>query len=380
MNIKKERVLLRPSDLISSDKRLKIIGTLNPAAVRMDDGKILLYVRVIEKLKKFEDKKYVYAPRLDGKKKYKLVIDKFKKKDVTGFSHLDIIFRNGTKRLNFISHLRKVILDEKGFNVLEIDEKPTFYGLKEESELSVEDPRFTKLEKKYYMTYVGLSRENNISTYLAESKDLKKWKRLGIIFGEQDKDVVLFPEKVRGKYVVFDRPEGSFQFSPPHIWIAYSDEKLEWGKLKSVHLSKIGDYDHGRKGAGPPPIKTKKGWLLIYHSVIEYDNILDKKAAKKHIEKGFGKTSKQLAGLTFYCMGAALFDLKNPSKLIARNKYPLIYPNKRYCKGFEDKQIFFPTGVIEDGEDLLIYSGAGDVCTMVSKINLKELLKTLKKV
>jgi beta-1,2-mannobiose phosphorylase / 1,2-beta-oligomannan phosphorylase len=358
MNMKKETLLVTPEMIKPSSKYLKVIGTINPAAVRRDDGKIILYVRVIEQVRVLEDKRYCYSPRMVGKNKYKLKIDKFSKKNITKNSDFDIIFSDGTKRLTFVSHLRKVVLDKSGFNILSMDKKPSFYGIVSDAELGVEDPRIVKLGDKYVMTYVSLSRKENISTSIAFSKDLKKWDRKGIIFGEQDKDVVIFPEKIKGKYVAFDRPEGNFQFSLPHIWIAYSDNLLSWGDLKSISLLKKTDDDYGRIGPGCPPLKTDRGWLLIYHTVRD--------------EKDKSST---------YSGSAALFDLNNPRKLLLKSD-PIIIPKQEYeLRLYQKKRIVFPTGIVmdNDNENLLIYSGGGDVVTSVREVSMKEVMASLKK-
>ncbi len=349
----KEALLIKPEMIKPSSKQLKIIGTINPAAARRKDGKIVLYVRVIEQLIKLEDKRYCYSPRMVGKNRYKLKIDKFDKAIVTKNSDFDINFKDGTKRLTFVSHLRKVLLDESGFKILSIDKRPTFYGTVNDAELGVEDPRIIKIEDKYVMTYVSLSRKENISTSIAFSKNLEDWERKGIIFGEQDKDVVIFPEKINGKYVAYDRPEGNFQFSPPHIWIAYSDNLISWGNLKAINLLKKGDESYGRIGPGCPPIKTDKGWLLIYHTV------------------------EEIPGQIYtYCGSFALFDLKNPKKLIAKAENVLVPAQDYEMKLYQQKRIIFPTGIVEDkdSESVLIYSGGGDVVTSVRKISLKEIM------
>lgn len=358
IKIKKEALLIKPEDIKSSSKDLEVVGVINPAAIRRKDGKIILFVRVVERLKILEDENYCYSPRMVGKDEYELRIDRFNKKNIASNSNFDIIFKDRTKRLTFVSHLRMVVLDEGGFKVLSIDNKPSFHGLHRDSELGIEDPRITFVNNKYAMTYVSLSRKENISTSLALSKDLVSWKRKGIIFGEQDKDVVIFPEKINGKYVALDRPEGNFQFSPPHIWIAYSDNLSDWGNLKSLNISKKTNKDYGRIGAGCPPIKTEKGWLLIYHTVRE-----DKK-------------------ISIYSGAAALLDLDNPKKVISKTP-PLIVPTQDYeTELFENKKIVFPTGIVFDknNKDLLIYSGGGDRVTSVKKIALDEILRNLKKI
>jgi len=301
INAEKGVLLVTPKLIKPSSKKLKVIGTINPAAIRRDDGKVVLYVRVIERVKILETEKYCFSPRMVGEKRYKIKIDRFDKKNIAHNSDFDILFKDNTKRLTFVSHLRKVVLDESGLNVLSIDKKPSFYGVSDDSELGVEDARIVKIEDKYVMTYVSLSRDENISTSIAFSKNLEKWDRKGIIFGEQDKDVVIFPEKIRGRYIALDRPESNFQFSPPHIWIAYSKDLMSWGKLKSMEPPNKENKFYWRMGAGCPPIKIEKGWLLIYHTV---------------------KTKEKIS--TYYG-SAALLDLKNPAKILYKSK-PIIAP------------------------------------------------------
>tara|TARA_Y100000310_G_scaffold343564_1_gene451823 strand:- start:668 stop:1843 length:1176 start_codon:yes stop_codon:yes gene_type:complete len=387
IRIKKEKVLVKPKDIKPTFPDFEVLGTLNPAAIRMSNNDILLYVRVIEKPIKDEDEKYLYSPRFVGKKQCKIQIDKFDKEKVKklettkeGESYLDFSFRDGTKRLKYISHLRRVILDPTGFKVKSIDTKPSFFGLESEGELGIEDPRITKIDNFYTMTYVGLSIEENISTSLAISKDCKTWQRKGIIFKHQNKDIALFPEKIKDRYVALNRPEGTFQFTPPHIWLSYSKDLIFWGRPTSLNLAKKGEWDWGRVGAGPPPLKTDKGWLFIYHGV--------KKPKTHGLLTESIEDVKEMLGLEpreryKYSAGVALLDLNKPRKVLAKAPHPIIRPTKKHEKGtFEKKDVVFPTGLVPDlnGKDLLIFSGGGDRVTTVKKISLSETLKTLKKV
>src|SRR3989338_4144093 len=148
---KKEKLLIKPKDIKPSSKDFQVIGTINPGAIRLPNNNILLYIRIIEKLIKDEDEKYYYSPRMIGEDSFKLVIDKFKKGLIEIKNPLDFIFKDGTKRLTFISHFRRVILDKNGFKIKSIDKKPYFYGLAYDSELGVEDPRITKIGNLYLM-------------------------------------------------------------------------------------------------------------------------------------------------------------------------------------------------------------------------------------
>ncbi|MDD5192357.1 MAG: hypothetical protein PHH54_03775 [Candidatus Nanoarchaeia archaeon] len=393
VKIKKEDLILAPADIKPSSKLFEVLGVLNPGAVRLPDGNIVLYVRVIEKLKKIEDEKYFYSPRMVGENEFKIKVDKFKKDLIADYSDFDFVFKNGDKRLTFVSHFRRVVLDESGFKIIHLEKKPSFYGIKTDGELGVEDPRITKIGELYVMTYVSLSREQNISTCSAISTDCINWSRQGIIFGEQDKDVVIFPGRINGRYVAFDRPEGNFQFTHPHIWIGYSSDLKSWGDLKPIPCVY---EEHGfcpKNGSGPPPIRTKKGWLLLYHAVTEFreeepeKEILKKLRKivrlKKNVLKKISKLGKEImTRVVTYSAGAALFDLNNPEKLIAKSKNFLIVPNGKYEESFENKRVIFPTGLVYDknGKDLLIYSGAGDTHTTVKKVALSEIMSRLEKV
>ena len=381
VKVKKESVLIRPEDIKPSCPELEIIGTFNPGVSRLGNGDIILYVRVWEKLKKTEDENYFYSPRMIGKDKYKIIIDKFEKKIVANNSDFDIQFKDGTKRLTFISHFRRVFLDRTGFNVKKIDDKPSFFGLAWDGELGVEDPRITKIGELYVMTYVSLSRTENVATSYAISNDCIKWFRRGVIFSEQNKDVVMFPELIDNEYVAIERPEGSFEFSPPHMVLSFSKDMQLWGRPYPLIISKKGEWDSGKVGAGAPPIRTEKGWLLIYHGILAakrkriIENIIDRMDLTECISGTI--SSKD----TIYCAGAALFDLKDPKKLIAKSKVPILFPIKKHeIAEFGDLRVIFPTGLLmsEDGEDILIFSGAGDKVTTVKKIVLNKVFKKLK--
>jgi len=271
----------------------------------------------------------------------------------------EIILKDGSCRLPNISHLRRVILSKDGFKVEKIEQNPYFVGKTNDGDYGVEDPRITKIGKKYYMTYVGVSQFQGVSTYLAVSNDLKKWKRLGLIFREQNKDAVLFPEKINGEYVALNRPESTLHFTKPSIWISYSKDLIYWGKDKNLMRPREKSWESERIGGGPPPLKTKKGWLIIYHGL---------KSGKK----------------SSYSAGAALLDLKNPEKIIARSPInkPLIKPIQKHEKKGFINNVVFPTGLVPDldGKHLLIYSGAADSYTTVKKIAIKDIFKNMEPV
>ncbi len=378
INIEKESVLVEPKDVKPTSAYFNVLGTFNPGAMRLPSGEIILYVRVVEKIKKEEDEKHYFSPRCSGKDKCDVVIDKFGKKEMESKSEMDFVFKDGTKRLTYISHFRRVVLDRTGFKVKSIEKTPSFQGLTNDGEYGIEDPRITKFGDGYLMTYVALSNEGNVSTNLAVSNDCLNWERRGIIFRMQNKDVVIFPEKINNHYVAFNRPEGNFQFSPPKIWISYSEDLKLWGNSRPVVLSTKGHWDYARVGAGAPPIKTEKGWLLIYHGVTEHHK--KPKGVEEFMKNLIGKSGEEFH--TTYSIGVALFDLNDPGKLIAKSPHPIIFPMKKYEReGFVDN-VVFTTGLVKDenGKDLLFYSGGADRVVTVKKIAFKDVMSSLEKV
>ncbi|MEK6800940.1 MAG: hypothetical protein AABY10_04440 [Nanoarchaeota archaeon] len=351
-----DKLLLKPAMFKPSFNDWEITGVLNPGGIRMQNGKICLYVRVAEKPKQNSSGKLM-CPVIVSKDEYKAESDSFNKKEIKIQNGNVLYLKNSICRLTNISHFRKVILEENGFEVSEISDKPNFMGIPGESEYGVEDCRIVKLEGRYCMTYVAVSKDNGVSVALATSKDLTNWERKGIIFQEQNKDAVLFPEKIKGLYVALNRPESQFIFSRPSIWISYSKDLIYWGREKTILRVRENSWGDKRNGAGAPPLKTNKGWLLIYH--------------------GVGK----LNGKDAYSTGAALLDLKNPEKVIARSpkNKPLFYPKYDYEKKGFYNNVVFPTAAIftKDKKEILIYSGAADRYVSVRKLKVSEILQHL---
>ena len=356
--ISERKILLKPEDFKPSFPKWNVEGVLNPAAIRLPNGKIVLFIRVAEKHTQ-ELGKGMTCPVIVSHGDYHMGSEKLKRAEIISKEGNVIYLKGGICRLSNISHFRKVLLSEDGINIEKISDFPDFTGSDKGEEYGVEDARIVKIGKEYFMTYVTVSRYTGISSSLAESKDLKKWKRRGIIFREQNKDVVLFPEKIKGRYVALNRPESFYEFHRPAVWISYSPDLVYWGDEDILLLPREDSWESDRIGAGPPPLKIEKGWLLIYHGV-------KKLGEDKYV----------------YGAGAVLLDSRNPRKIIARTsrKKPLFSAVKSYEKMLgESKKVIFPTGLVLDlnGRDLLVYSGAGDRVVGVMKISVDEVLKSM---
>ena len=221
----------------------------------------------------------------------------------------------------------------------------------------VEDPRITKLDDRFYLTYVafdGATPPRVALTSISEENFLNRrwlWERPVLISppGVVDKSCVIFPEKINGKFVVMHRIY-------PNILIDFVEDLnfdgTKW--LKGEHkIEPRPDFWDSRKiGAGAPPIKTKHGWLLIYQSVGEQDS---------------GR----------YKVGAMLLDLKDPTKVLHRSQSPILEPNAHYENNGFKAGVVYPCGAVVIDDTLYVYYGSADSYVCVATANLEEFLKEL---
>lgn len=260
----------------------------------------------------------------------------------------------------------------------------------------LEDPRIVLIEGIYYLTYTAFNGTNALGA-LATSTDLVHWEKHGIVvpkityeefehftklegtihdkytrFNDYqkshekqdrkvflwDKNLILFPRKINNKFCFFHRIK-------PDIQIVVAIDKLEdltiefWQHYFQhfddfIVLSPKFQHEVSYIGSGCPPIETDDGWLIIYHGV--HDTI-----------QGY-----------VYSACAALLDVENPQKEIARLPYPLFFPEKEWELKGEVNNVCFPTGTVLEGDTLYIYYGAADERIAVASLSISELLKELK--
>lgn len=221
-----------------------------------------------------------------------------------------------------------------------------------------EDPRLTRIDDTIYMLYTafnGKSEPRVALTYISLNDFIARcwnWSKPILISPPNipDKDAAIFPKKIRGKYAVLHRLEES-------IWLDYVDDLQfgdnKWLKGNIIMSPKDELPDTEKVGISGPPIETKEGWLLLYHCV-----------------------SRRTQPMTYY-VAAALLDLKDPSKILARRKVPLLEPETSYELYGEVNNVVFPCGAVVIDEDLFVYYGGADTVICVATIKLAELLNSL---
>jgi len=216
----------------------------------------------------------------------------------------------------------------------------------------IEDPRITEFDGIYYILFTAVSTWGP-RIEIAKTNDFKEYTRIALISEPGNKDGVLFPEKIKGKFVRLDRPIGKGVGS---IWVSYSHDLIHWGEHRVVMNPRPGIWDSYRIGASAPPFKTKEGWLEIYHGV------------------------KMSSSGPIYKIGSVLLDFEDPAKVIARCDEPLLAPRELYERIGDVNNVVFACGaIIEEDKEIKIYYGAADTCICVATACLDDIIqRTLK--
>jgi len=219
----------------------------------------------------------------------------------------------------------------------------------------IEDPRVTEIDGVFWMTYTAYGREfhgpgepthdgGGILPMIARSHNLIAWERLGpIVRGEDNKDHVLFPRKIGGRYTVLHRRW-------PQVWLAYSDDMLTWREDDMAPIygpREDNTWDRKSVGSNGPPIETPHGWLLLNHG---YDG--------DHI----------------YRLGVLLLDLDDPTRVINRPSDPIFWPEELWeLRGDVPNVVFSCANPVVDGT-VYVYYGAADHVIGLATGRLDELL------
>ncbi len=212
------------------------------------------------------------------------------------------------------------------------------------------DPRLVKVEDAYYIIWCTDFYGPTIG--LAVTKDFKSFTRLENCFLPCNRNGVLFPRKINGEFKMLSRVSDNGHTPFGDIFVSSSKDLVYWGKHRHVMERGGNGWWQGLKiGGGPAPIETEKGWLMIYHGVINNCN-------------GY-----------VYSFGVAILDKDEPSKVLYRACKYIMTPEKDYeCVGFVPNVVFpCSTLVSEDGR-VAIYYGAADTYVALAFTTIDELV------
>lgn len=221
-----------------------------------------------------------------------------------------------------------------------------------------EDPRITKINDRFYLTYVAYNGWGPPRIALTSIKvddflnHRWNWQPPVLISkpGVVDKNASILPEKINGKYVIFHRIF-------PNILIDFVDSLNFDGRtfLKGEYAIKPREnsWDSRKVGIGPPPLKTKEGWLAIYHAVDNNDS-------------------------SRYKMGAMILKADDPRKVLYRSDSPILEPNKSYENEGYKSGVAYPCGAVIKNQELLVYYGGADSVVCMAKAKLNYFLHQIK--
>ena len=246
-------------------------------------------------------------------------------------------------------------ISSDGLSIDERLDKPIYFPRADFERMGCEDPRIVEIDKRLYMTYTGYdgSTPRVVVSSISVNDFLKRrwagWTSPNVITPPSiaNKDSAILPEKVRGGYMIFHRVNQS-------ICVDFVSS-LDFNKEKITQCVEIisprrGMWDGGKVGISTPPIKTKAGWLLLYHGV---------------------------SWSTTYRVGAVLLDLEDPTIVLARTAIPLFQPEAEYERKGIVSNVVFPCGLTVKKSEVFIYYGAADLVTGVASVKISALLKML---
>jgi len=211
------------------------------------------------------------------------------------------------------------------------------------------DTRITPLDGWYYITYNVASRLGG-RIILARTKDFEEIETLDYITGPDHRNCVLFPEKIEGCYVRLERPNIN---DAGDIYIGYSPDLIHWGRNRLLLERNTRYWESAKIGPGAPPVKTDKGWLIVYHGCRESMNG------------------------TSYHAGCMLLDLKNPSNIVGKMRDSIMDPRELYERVGNVGNVVFPTAALVHGEpdELKIYYGAADTAIGLARAKVSALVE-----
>lgn len=229
------------------------------------------------------------------------------------------------------------------------------------------DARISKIDGIYYIMF-AMDMDGGCQLGLAKTSNFKDFDFIDIVSNEDIRNGVLFPEKINGKYMRLDRPNkarhSNGTTSGSVIWLSESKDLINWEPVSPIIEGRFHYWDEFI-GSGPPPVKTRHGWLHIYHGVAGH----------------FGSSN-------IYQAGVLLLDLNNPQKVISRSWCNILEPREMYELVGQVPNVVFPSGMIvkdydsegfaKDDSEVYVYYGAADTSVGLAISTIKELISLSK--
>lgn len=360
-------LVFRPDDVDLSRSPLRrtlkeptrVLGAFNPGLTRLPNGNLLLVVRVAEALSDPVVGDHVRAIRWtpNGYVLDAYALDAVNMSDPRQFS-----LRGGAHRLlglTSLSWLLPVELTADGREIVTVHYDHAIEPAASYQEYGVEDARISKIGERWYMTTCSVSAERHCST-LHVSTDGLQYTLEGIVLDHQNKDMILFEGKVGDRFFALTRPLGEVYFaypteSPwaggPSIQLASSPDALHWKPADRPGIrARKGSTSSMKVGGGSPPIRTERGWLVVYHGV----------------------EARESVGI--YRSFWALLDNDDPTRVVRiEDREPLLEASPELTRSIAAQlylptPVVFTTGIADDGDSYVLASGEADLACRITRI------------
>jgi predicted GH43/DUF377 family glycosyl hydrolase len=334
------------------------LGVFNPGLARLPNGNILLMVRVAEALKNPIADGHAHAVRWTAES-YKLDPYPIADLDLTDPRKFQLRTHHyPTMGLTSLSWLLPVEMDRDGLNVVRAHYDKVIAPRASYQEYGIEDARISLIDGVYYMTACSVSSARHGTSLYTSSNGLD-WDLRGLVLDHQNKDMLYFEGRIGGQFWALTRPLGSLYFlappdsdrhAGPAIHLATSPDGLHWKPHAQDFIQpRKGSISTMKLGGGAQPIRTPKGWLMLYHGV----------------------EPKGAVGVyrTFW----ALMDGDNPANIIRlADDEPLLEERPELTAPLTDRlylhDIVFTTGIADGGDHYIVASGENDLACRITHI------------
>ena len=342
------------------DAPTRVLGAFNPGLARLSNGNLLMMVRVAEALRE---------PVLDGHARTirwtpdGYVLDRHPLAAIDMTDPRQFSLRGGAHRLlalTSLSWLLPVELTPDGRDIVEVHYDRAIEPAASYQEYGVEDARISKIDELWYMTTCSVSAERHCTT-LHTSRDGLSFTLQGVVLDHQNKDMVLFEGKIAGAFVALTRPLGEVYFAYPEespyaggpaIQLAASPDALHWKPFDRPGIrARKGSTSSMKVGGGCPPIRTERGWLVIYHGV----------------------ETREAVGV--YRSFWALLALEDPSCILRlEDTTPLLEAAPELTLPIKDQMylpspVVFTTGIADAGQRYIVASGEADLACRITHLS-----------
>jgi len=333
-----------------------VLGAFNPGLTRLPSGNLLMMVRIAEALREPADATHAHVIRWEAGRYARDAwpLDRVDRSDPRTLRVRDPHWT--VLALTSLSWLLPVELSPDGSRIVAVHYDKAIAPAASYACYGIEDPRISRVGDRWLMTACAVSPERQC-TLLYTSANALDWTCEGIVFDHQNKDVLIFEGLIAGRYWAQTRPLGDAWFAcppgdpylpGPAIHLASSPDAIHWKPCDRPGL-RPREVRTARIGGGAPPIRTRDGWLSLWHGV----------------EPGAGRVGT-------YRTWWSILDAEDPSIVVREGQGPLIEAAPALTAPLADAMylddVVFTTGIVDAGDGFIVASGEADLACRITHV------------